>query len=183
MNSPDSSNFSEKQLWRRFAGERGAPAGACPSAGDLAAYLDGRLGKDERDAMESHLAACRTCLAAAREVRSLLDAQGETLIAPPQSVIDAARALVAAPSRPATVPAQRGFRLADWRPAARWGLTAAASIAICFVGYHVGESVFAVRGAAEDQLIAEISFGVLDPQSEREIDAELFAFGFGEVSR
>src|SRR5271167_1758285 len=36
-------------------------ASGCPEPETMAAYLDGRLGRDERAALTSHLAACEDC--------------------------------------------------------------------------------------------------------------------------
>jgi hypothetical protein len=65
------------------------PAEQCPSAEDLAAYIDGNLGKEESQRIAEHLASCEDCYAAYTEtLRFQLDtesvfAEGEVLPFPP----------------------------------------------------------------------------------------------------
>jgi hypothetical protein len=56
------------------------PEGQCPSAEDLAAYIDGELGEAERQRITDHLASCEDCYAVYTEtLRFQLDTEGEVL--------------------------------------------------------------------------------------------------------
>jgi hypothetical protein len=46
---------------RRAGGQGGAPAVHCPPVEDLAAFVEGGLAASEREALETHLAACERC--------------------------------------------------------------------------------------------------------------------------
>jgi hypothetical protein len=134
---------AEASLWRRV--ERPAP-GECPDLDLLAAFIDGRLTDVEREAVESHVAACAVCVDAVRDGAVIAAEPGLTMVSP--GVIERAAALVAAP-------ASKGrFALA-----LRWSLAAAASIAVSAAGYVAGQRSSAA--ANDSDLAGEASFGML----------------------
>ncbi|MEE8459348.1 MAG: hypothetical protein V3S08_05725 [Phycisphaerales bacterium] len=62
---------------------------------------------------------------------------------------------------------ERGLRLAHWLQVGGWGMAAAASIAICVVGYQVGSGRPMLDSATTDAiLLSEMSFGLLDGSDE-----------------
>lgn len=115
----------------------------CPDALELAAFLDDRLSDEARGALEAHLAECPACREAVSDVRAF---PADPDDAPPE-VVRAARALV-------------GERLV-LRRVGGWGLAAAASIGVCFIGFRIGVgTVAAPREGPEHTLVAEMTFGV-----------------------
>lgn len=161
---PDESRSSDEQsLWERYA--RGLPApAACPPVIDLAAWLDGGAGAGP-EAVETHLAECGVCREAVAGIRlERAEVAGRVVVAP-AGVLAAAKMLVETRRGPAA--SRRGLRLADWLAPAigpgRWGMAAAASIAICFVGYRVGSGrPMLDTVTTDDLLLAEMSFGLLN---------------------
>ncbi len=151
----DSQSRDEQLLWKQFADMLPARPGPCPPALELAAWVDGRATGPDAEAVETHLAECAVC----RELVRMARAEDTGRIGAPAGVIAAARMLVAsAPARP-----ERGLRLADWLQVGGWGMAAAASIAICVVGYQVGSGRPMLDTAAIDEvLLSEMSFGLLD---------------------
>jgi len=144
-------NPGDRKLWRRFAAAGAAKAGRdCPTAADLAAYVEARCDDAGRDRMEAHLAACPRCLGAVREARALL-AAGPMLA--PVRLVARAKALV-----PDSAAAAR------WRWAIRWAATAAAAIVIGLAGFFAGESTYQTRRTTEAAVARTIAFdlGELD---------------------
>ncbi len=155
---PRDSQFSDEQLlWKRYAEALSQRPADCPSVLELAGWIDGRAGSE---AVETHLAECAVC----RELVRLARADVAGRIGAPAGVVAAAKTLVAAGSSPAGT--ERGLRLADWLRAGGWGLAAAASIAICFVGYQVGSGRTLDTVTTDDVLLREMSFGLLDGGDE-----------------
>ena len=128
----------------------------CPALMELAAYVDGRMSGPALDTIEAHLADCAACRESVGAVRSLQATLAGTLTPAPPAVIGAAKALV----RGAAPPSR--WRLADWFAASRWPVAAAASIAIGVAGFRLG-AASTTGGIAEPHLVAEISFGLLEP--------------------
>ena len=109
--------------------------------------------------LEVHLADCPECLAAIAEVRAMLD-EGVVATAPDE-VIRAARSLVDDADIPPT------YRFVQWpalRRAAGWSMAAAASLAVCVVGYRVGSGASVGQAVNEDVLLSEMSFGLMDSE-------------------
>jgi anti-sigma factor RsiW len=157
MTDHDPIDPQEQQLWARFAGPpsppgAGAEAGACPSAVDLAAYLDGRLAEAERDVLEAHLALCGPCRELVYEGRET--AADEALAFVPPSLIETIRAL----RRSSPAAQQRG-----WAAAARWSFAAAASLTMALLAFQAGASAAGAARPAEDVVLSELSFGLLSP--------------------
>ena len=144
MNHSPPDNLGEAELWRRYV----APPAAkpCPDPLLLAQYLDGRCEAADRDAIESHLSACRTCLDTVIDARRLMSAA--PLAVPPQV---SARAVELAAGRKA------GW----WAPLVRWAATAAAAAVIALAGHSTGLSTFRERRTAEVRLAKELSFGLV----------------------
>jgi len=65
----------DRLLRTGLPGEPPAPAGACPSADDLAAYAERSLLGRDREAMESHLAGCGSCQEALALLASMDEAE------------------------------------------------------------------------------------------------------------
>jgi hypothetical protein len=66
-----------EQLLARSARRQTPPPGACPDAGDLAAFLDGSLDLSERRQLERHVADCSRCALHLATVARLEEAAGE----------------------------------------------------------------------------------------------------------
>lgn len=131
----------EQKLWERYA--RSLPIGpaTCPPAIELAAWIDGRAADSGAEAVEMHLAACSVCRAAVAAIRL----------------------------RPAV--REPRLRFADWLAPSlapgRWGLAAAASIAMCFAGYSIGAGRTTLDAVTTDEiLLREMSFGLLNGSDE-----------------
>jgi anti-sigma factor RsiW len=147
----------ERQLWVRFAGPPsppgpGAGTATCPSAVDLAAYLDGRLAEAERDVLEAHMALCGPCRELVYEGRE--NTPDEPLAFVPTSLIETIRAL-----RWSAPAAQRR----GWAATARWSFAAAASLAMALLAFQAGASSAGAARPAEDVVLSEMSFGLLGP--------------------
>jgi len=159
---PRDSQFSDEQLlWKQFAAALPQRPSPCPTLLELAAWIDGRATGPDAEAAETHLARCAGCRELVRQARA--DVAGR--IGVPAGVVEAARMLVATGSAP--MGTERGMRLADWLQFGGWGMAAAASIAICVVGYQVGSGRPMLDTAATDAiLLSEMSFGLLDGSDE-----------------
>lgn len=121
------------------------PPGGCPSAEDLAAYIDGTLGKAESARITEHLASCEDCYAVYMET---LHFQLESSAAEPQGVIDAEVRQFRRPSK--ARPAQQGGALGgSWKSPVRWLPIAA----LLLVGVGGGSTYFAFL-APPSQLVA-----------------------------
>ena len=104
-------------------------APACPSAGDLAAYVEGTLTADEREAMEPHLAACTLC----QEALALIGTMPE------------------APARAEHLPRARAWWLAGWK---RW-LVPASALASAVILYVALKPDAALHPAAPSESVME----------------------------
>ena len=155
---PRDSQFSDEQsLWKQFAAALPQRPSPCPPILELAAWIDSRATGSDAEAAEMHLAECAGC----RELVRPAHAEVAGRIGAPAGVVEAARMLVATGSAP--VETGRGMRLADWLQFGGWGMAAAASIAICVVGYQVGSGRPMLDTAATDEImLSEMSFGLLD---------------------
>ncbi len=159
---PRDSQFNDEQLlWKQFTKALPQRPAACPPVLELAGWIDGRATGPDAEAAETHLAECAVCRELVRSAR----AEDTGRIGAPAGVIAAVRMLVA--SAPAPARTGRGLRLADWLQVGGWGMAAAASIAICVVGYQVGSGRPMLDTAAADAiLLSEMSFGLLDGPDE-----------------
>lgn len=158
-----------------------APANECPSLMDLAAYLDGGMPDESAVAMQAHIDACASCRHAIDDARAMQTAGAAMTYVPPR-VLAAAMALV--PDDAVELLHASNAKLVAARPG-KWrvlrrslgrGLAAAAAIAICAGGYHIGLTI-ASPVPADASLDAEMTFGLLDGamQSEGELDFLSFA--------
>jgi anti-sigma factor RsiW len=153
----------ERRLWAQYAAANPAAPAACPPAIELAAWLDGRATDPQRDAIEAHLAGCAECIDAVGGIRLAREAVAGSLAGAPDRVKEAARMLVGA----SPGPRERRMQLAGWQTIGRWSMAAAASVAICVVGYRAGESRLAFDAAGADKvMVGELSFGLLGELSE-----------------
>ncbi len=151
----------ERRLWAQCAAAKPAARSACPPAIELAAWIDGRAAGPERDMVEAHLAQCAECREAVGGIRLAREGVAGSLAGAPERVKEAARMLVGA----SLEPRERRLHLAGWQTIGRWGMAAAASVAICVAGYRAGGSWPAAAGADEVVLV-EMSFGLLGELSE-----------------
>lgn len=156
MTDADSISDGER-LWAMV--RREPAGGACPDAMDLAGYVDRRLDDARREEIEAHLAGCVPCLEAVAETRSLVCEPA------PRELVDRARGLV----EPRVL---HWPRAAAARRRVAWPLAAAASVAVCVLGYRIGVSAFA-GGPPSDAMLAEMTFGVFGAA-----DAEGLAWEF-----
>ena len=152
--------------WTRYARAVAGPPGACPDPLDLAAWLDGRLPDDRRDAVDEHLVACPACLDAIRAGRAALDDDTLGFVSP--RVLEGARALVS------------GRRRSDhaWWAAARRVGAVAAMLAVSVLGYMVGPRSVRPAPPSEERLLASMSFDVFASAD----DSELLSLLGGEVT-
>ena len=75
----------------------------------------------------------------------------------------------------------RSYRFAEWATVRRvggWSLAAAASIGICVAGYYTGSWASAGRAMTEQELLSEMSFGLLE---SADAGLDLLAAAAGEV--
>ncbi len=157
----ESHSGDEQLLWQQFADMLPTRPGACPSALELAAWVDGRATGPEVQAVETHLAGCGVCRETVVWIRQARGDVAGSLIVAPANVVAAAKMLIE------TGPARIGLRIADWLQVGGWGMAAAASIAICVVGYQVGSGRPMLGTAATDEiLLSEMSFGLFDGLDE-----------------
>ncbi len=143
--APTGADLEDRRVWERCSVRPGPVAPACLDAMSLAAWVDGLAPPADRDRIEAHLAECPSCLAAVRDLRSLLAGSGAATVS--IDVVERARALVTP-----------GRRLVDRRSAGRWGLAAAACLAACTLGYNAG--LMSTDAGAADLAVA-MSFGVV----------------------
>jgi hypothetical protein len=155
---PRDSQFSDEQtLWKQFTAALPQRPGPCPPILELASWIDGRAAGPDAEAAETHLAECAGC----RELVRLAHVEVAGRIGAPDGVVAAARMLVAQGPSPAGT--RRSLRFADWLQVGGWGMAAAASIAICVVGYQVGSGRPMLDKVAIDEvMLSEMSFGLLD---------------------
>lgn len=151
----------ERRLWAQCAAAEPAARSACPPAIELAAWIDGRAAGPERDMVEAHLAQCAECREAVGGIRLAREGVAGSLAGAPERVKEAARMLVGA----SLEPRERRLYPAGWQTIGRWGMAAAASVAICVAGYRAGGSWPAAAGT-DDVVLVEMSFGLLGELSE-----------------
>ncbi len=139
MSTGQENTDADREVWRRFsqATSKHDPAGVDPNL--LAAYLEGRTGPAESEAVESAMAAGPTRLAEVRQLRELLAAPP---VLAPASVKSGARGLLGAPEpQAAAVPAARARVLRPlWRRVAEMAAAAAAVLVVSGFGYWLGAS-------------------------------------------
>lgn len=144
----------DRSLWKSLRGRRASPP-ACPDANALAAFLDGRLPGQEREALEAHLADCEACLEACLEVRGLATDAVEPVSEP---LLRRIRDLVADAKAPKTGPAVR------WRLLAPETLAAAAALVVaCILGFAAGSQASWDRARAEAAVRSDVSRIAIGP--------------------
>jgi len=147
----DASDNSERTLARRFRQLARREPGTCPDELGLAAYVDGLASEAETARIEAHLAVCRECLLAVADARRLA---GRAHAAAPPHVVARARALVGGRGRGAS-----RVRRSPWRAAIGWAATAAAAVAVGFVGLSAGSATHRARQAEPEVALAELALG------------------------
>jgi anti-sigma factor RsiW len=183
MSERDPANQRERWLWEHLDPAGPASDEPCPSNLELAAFVDGRDAEQDRRRLETHLASCRDCLEAVIDATA-----GRSLEVPPapQALVAAARTLVptGAPASGPTAPdATSGPGLwFPWFLVSRWGLIAAASVAVCVLGYLAGEAASSPVGGSSPDVVSEMTFGVIDGSEPDELDLQMLQLALGEVS-
>lgn len=155
--------FRDDELWAMFASRaRNESDANQPEIIEYAAYLEGRATDSERERVEAWLAAqagsadeLRTSRALVEEVRS------STVFVPPHA-LEAAKALVDSPEQvaPEVEILRRPMRFT------RWGLSAAASIAVCLGGYQFGFVTNTTSSGPTVDVLDEMSFGLMSSSGE-----------------
>lgn len=127
----------DRDLWEAFKRASAPRRSPCPSLLEIAAYVEGGLGRKQTEVFEEHLAACSTCLDAVRELRLMLDAP---LAEVPEDVRKRVKSILA--HRPKThrfvIPVLLGLspvRAAAWAAAAVFVAAAGAT------GYFLGQGL------------------------------------------
>jgi len=125
-----------EELWLQFLRGRSAPETACPDETVLAAYVDDRVGEEERAAVERHLCDCDRCRAAVMETRLAI---GESAGPLPSGLERRAKALVGDRVAAAPVPvAGRVLKFPGWA-VVNWAAAAAACLVVSYCGYALGQ--------------------------------------------
>jgi anti-sigma factor RsiW len=153
----DEQQHRAERLWRRYlerAGDAGPGQGLDANA--LAAYLDGKAGKDLAKRVEAAMASDPSLLEEVIELRALA---GAKLVAPSEALLARAKAL-AQGGVTRTGPTHSGPLVLHgfWRRA-RWAAAAAAIVLACASGYGLGRETFndALRAeAAETAALTEL---------------------------
>jgi anti-sigma factor RsiW len=163
-------------------------AATCPQLLDLAGYIDGLLVDDDAGRIELHLASCPVCLAMVRElIEANREQHDSSMTFVPGAVLAAAMNLVAASEIEHGAETGRGRdegvrRFARWVPIARRAAApgvAAAALALCAIGHHIGatlssrstttQNVSSAQDSAADTsgaLASNLTFGLLDESSD-----------------
>ena len=116
----------------------------CIGVHDMAAYLDGDLPPDAADRIETHLAACPTCLDTMLQAREMTAGR----LAAPVRVLECVRDLA---------PDVR-HRVAKSRATFQWVAAAVAALAIGLAGLTAGSRLSQARRHAQDTVTAAIAF-------------------------
>jgi len=153
VDSPD-----DKALWQRWRRLAPAAAGEPPDALTLAAYVEGRLGPAEIEAVEDWLSAdpdLATDLAIARQATfgSLHEAA--------DGVIARASALVR-PESAQIVMMRPTVRLSRWRGMARWSAMAASILIVSAIGFALGNDAYMSLAGTQPAAFGQ---ELLDPSS------------------
>lgn len=166
MTEPWDKSAQSGALWRRWSDAHAAAEGRAeaeePDALSLAAYAEGRLGEDERHALETLLAR-RPELAAdvamARRLAAAEPSGAEALAA----VIVRASALVPASGDRVVALRPRRPGGPGWRSAARWSALAASFALVGYLGLALG--IDASTHLAAPGVAAAVADEMLDPPS------------------
>jgi len=136
----------DRDLWRAYRRAAEAdPAAAEPDATTIAAWLEGTLSDEERDAVEAFFAADAEALEAMLAVAA---AREEAHLAAPAAAVHKAKTLVAA--APARRPWSRRFAWV-FAPLPVRGMAAASVVVAAFAGFQLGHVTY------EKALFAEVA--------------------------
>jgi hypothetical protein len=183
---------ADRALWRQAS----QPGSAAAPLADkdlmiIAAFIDGSVDDSTRSAAEALLARSAEARAILRAARlSIATTEAFTDASIPASMIDRALALNPVREAAAAQPRRTADRerstesilttIRDWLvPAGGWGLAAAASLAVCFIGFQLGggghgSGSSATPASGSDDLIADFSLGYFEDGWAEEDEAPLY---------
>ncbi len=184
--TPRPDNPGDQQLWRRTAEALSSAAPVPPPAdtddggdlGDLAAFVDGRADQETRRRVETLLAAdpvWRETIAELRLARQSADPRSLTA---PNAVVHRAKGAHAGIT---TMGRSGDHRQSVIARLARLSVAAAASLAVCAIGYQVGSSTPASEMIDDDEVVSAMSFGLLDPANDDTTALDLLAINTEEA--
>jgi anti-sigma factor RsiW len=153
MNSPD-----ETALWQRWRLLASLPPGDPPDTLMLAAYVEGRLGPAEMEAVEDWLSADADLAA---DVAIARDASLSTLPEADAGIVARAMALVPAENG-RVVPLHPSHASRGWQVVVRWGAMAASIVVASIVGFTLGNDTYVSLAAHQPAISAQ---ELLDPPS------------------
>ena len=186
--TPRPDNPGDQQLWRRAAEALSSAAPVPPPAdtddggdlGDLAAFVDGRADQETRRRVETLLAADPVWRETIAELRLASPNADPATLTAPKAVVRRAKSAhdtMAMVSRDS----DRDHAPSVIARLARFSVAAAASIAVCAIGYQVGSSTSTTDVSADDELVSAMSFGLFDPAIDDATALDLLAINTEEA--
>lgn len=185
MNEHDAIQPDDAAVWRQWRDQTGRASDAaqamddCPSALDLAAFIDGRCDAAAKARIESHLIACAMCQAAMADVTAALQVLNESPAFVRPQALERARRLVSASSPEVIVISHRLSVTRAMRIGTGWGVAAAAALAIGLGGYQLGQAAGPSVQLSEDAVLTAMSFGLLDDSASDDDGSILLASSTG----
>lgn len=171
MNEHDVIQPDDAAVWRQWRDQTGRASDAaqaaddCPSALDLAAFIDGRCDAATRAQIESHLCACALCRAAEADVMAVQQASIDSTSFVRPLALEWAHKLVPASLPEVIVIHHRLSFSSALRVVTGWGVAAAAALAIGLAGYQLGHAAGPSVQLSDDAVATAMSFGLLDDSS------------------
>lgn len=187
--TPPPDNPGDQQLWRRAAEALSSAAPVPPPAdtddggdrgdlGDLAAFVDGRADEATRQRVETLLAADPVWRETIAELRLAHDNADPAALTAPSAVVRRAKSAHAEMTTMGRSGDHRQSVIARW---ARLSVAAAASLAVCAIGYQVGSSTPTTDVSEDDELVSAMSFGLFDPETDDATALDLLAINTEEA--
>jgi hypothetical protein len=168
MNQHDANQPDDNALWRQWrdhlgrSGSSAPTVDECPSALELAAFVDGRCDQATVARIESHAINCLVCAALTADVKAIEEAICHTPPFVHPRMLERARGLVADSSDSVPAISRRLTLAGAIREGTGWGVAAAAAIAIGLGGYQLGQATGPGSRVSEAQVVTAMSFGLLD---------------------
>jgi anti-sigma factor RsiW len=189
MNPHDANQPDDNALWRQWRDHFSRASSAvpitdeCPSAVDLAAFIDGRWDRATAARMEAHAITCVSCAALAADVKAIEQSIRHT---PPfihPRMIERACGLVADSTDSAPVIRRRLTLAGAIRVGTGWGVAAAAAIAIGLGGYQLGQATGPGSRVSDAEVVTAMSFGLLDDSRNQDEPLIVLASSTGAAQR